>query len=191
MQHETKYAGRWLIGLFGVELVFAFVSLDKFAAGDYISDVLGQFFPIITNFDVLSVQSHVARNYIALTLLLLPIKMILAYWWIQELPRKTKDILLTTPYTSGRSWVAKTLFLIAISAFAVGISWYVLFTIGDTSTGNASEKHKHALILANGFRMWIGWVLAYTLPFSLLLACLIAVLRDWALFFFGYKSNNA
>jgi hypothetical protein len=185
---------KWFFGLLGLEALLASIDLSQLSFIDALSSDLGKVFPVIMNFSGEAKPIHIARNYIALTILFLPAKALFGYIWLQHRRGEALKTVLVSPYSENRSSFAKVVFLVGVYALTLGASWYMLWAFGEESFRNipkslVSMRIQYAMVLRNGLSMWISWVLMHMTILGFAWSSLIVTTKDW-LAYLGFISKQ-
>lgn len=185
---------KWFIGFLLLEAVLSLVDLSEISFIGTIANGLSEIFPTITHFNGEAKNFQIARNYIALTILLLPANALFGYLWLQHRRAEVLRTVLVSPYSENRSFFAKIIFLIGIGALTFGVSFYVLWGFGDESFRHAgqsllSQRNKYALVLRNGLPMWLSWALMHTMVLGYAWGAFIMTIKEW-LTYFGIMPKN-
>lgn len=181
---EFNFHYQWFIGLLALEALLSIIDLSNISIVNALSKSLSEIFPVVMHFDGEAKNFQIARNYIAVTILLLPGKILFGYLWLQHKRGEALRTVLVSPYSENRSLFAKVIFLVGICAITLGASWYVLWGFGDDSFGDytrslLSQRNKYALVLRNGLPMWLSWALMHMMILGFAWGAFVLTIKEW------------
>ncbi len=121
---------------------------------------MGEIFPAVTNFMLPPSVSPNIASYLALTILLMPVKVYFAYRILSRFSKTELGNIATLP-SSNAPFYRKLISSMCVIVFSVGFSYAVLFTSGSdyfpSPDALRSAANKYALILAGGLWLWMSW----------------------------------
>jgi hypothetical protein len=208
--------------LYGLELLLALLLsatwvkdvpwLLAFAAG------VEKVAPIVGQFDRIARYPEGLRVFLALTVLLLPLKVWLAYMWFgsrkgvygqfvvsplsREKDLKPRDFITdTSPEISRvrdvkkqRSWPAIILVSVAILAMAAGVMVFFLYFGYSVAEGKPeslpSLKGAYSSIAYGGIPLWIAWNVIRVSFCAIFFTAAVCVVRDWCIFLLSFFTQR-
>lgn len=190
-KHEMRSHWRWFLGLLALEAVVAGTNIQGSPVFRPLSLALKPLFPVISNVSA-SPYPELIANYIALTIFLSPLKIWFAMLWLDHNRNQALTIILTTPFSPGRTWFKRVFFLVAFSALMLLASRYVLFEYGSdyfTELGQSplSTRRKYLLVVNGGLGMWLSWSVLHLTLLAFAWGAYLITLRDWFKYFFGQR----
>ncbi len=212
---------KWFLGMLILELGVATgtpwtVLSDHEVLRNFVRYV-GRIAPTVENFAHLGPESETIQFYLAVTILLLPLKILFGYLWLNS-DASFRKTLVISPLTIVRphysEWALEskpdeldklkdrsmfnrvTLSFVSL-VFCAGTYWYVFFSYGsELAEGKTatlrSVRFKYDMILDGGISMWAAWSVT-AIAASLVLAIAVCIVRDYLVFLresFSERGNN-
>jgi len=180
--------------ILALEALFSFFDLSRIPGMMHMVEAIGVVIPVVANFLTnTAVKSNVAP-YVALTCLLMPVKIFFTYLMILRLSSKDKALVICFP-SSDATVIKKSVSFVLLFLLTVGMSWYVFFSYGDSSYFTSSDLPrsaiaKYRLVSASGIEMWFGWSVMHLTVMSFLLGLQLVFLIDWLRGVFNLKENR-
>jgi hypothetical protein len=209
--------------LYGLELLLALLLsaawvknvpwLLAFAAG------VEKVAPIVGQFDRIARYPEGLRVFLALTVLLLPLKVWLAYMWFgsrkgvygqfvvsplsREKDLKPRDFVTdTSPEISRvrdveqqRSWTAVVFVSVAILAMAAGVMFFFLDFGYSVAEGKPeylpSLNSAYRSIAYGGIPLWLAWNATRVSFCAIVLSAAVCVIRDWCIFLSSFFTQRS
>ena len=167
--------------ILALEAIFSLLPIAKIQALVFITEGLGAVVPVVSNFMANVAATQNVAPYVALTCLLMPLKVFAAYLIILRLSPEDKRLVLHFPSSDaaiGRRIFSSTLLFL----LTIGAAWYV-FSYGDSYFGSTdaprSANLKYHLVAEGGIGMWLGWPLMHLTPASFLFGLFVAFIVEW------------
>jgi hypothetical protein len=201
---------RWLVYLLLFELWLAhFIPptvLTDFPVFNKIVEWMQPFAPVLGYIGNKVTHPESVRFYVAVTLILFPLKVAYWYWWLNhdrlggyahlvispltdKTPASASDFIKEPLYRDGftsrpkqkpRSMASRIIWSLLIVMFA-GAGMTVMLIAGSTN-GLVSTKAYHAMS-AGGAALWFSWSIKITTFAAFLVAVSFCIIRDYAVFF--------
>jgi hypothetical protein len=208
--------------LYGIELLLALL-LNAAWVGEVsplvlFASAVERIAPVVGNFDRIARYPEGLRVMLAITIMLFPLKVWLAYRWFagsgnayrqfvvsplsrqkdltpRDFIRDAGEMFRERDASRQRSWFAIVFASIMILALAL-MTMFVIFVIfahtvaaGEPETLPSLGEAKEA-IAHGGFSLWWTWCVSYLTVCSLVVAAAVCVLRDWRVFLFPPEKRN-
>ncbi|MDR2189191.1 MAG: hypothetical protein LBE62_14295 [Azonexus sp.] len=196
--------------LYGSELFLALVLsqdwVSKATVLVSLADALKSIFPVIGNFDRIADYPEGLRVFLAITILLMPVKMLFLYkcfiakesfyknFIISPFSRdkgvKTSDFVHSrdvSKYKEQRSLLSVAFVSFMIVLFAFGALFECSMYGYEISEGKrtlVSIEAKYKAIAYGGLGAWLAWSCIQMTVYSTVATAAICVIRDWILFIF-------
>jgi hypothetical protein len=173
----------WLFTILLVlEALLSVLELHRIPGIISLTKGIGAIFPVVTNFMLAPSISPNVAPYLALTILLMPIKVYLAYRILLRLSKADIRDLVTLP-SSEASFARKLISLTFVITLNVGCGYYVLFAYGGeyfvSPDALRSAVAKYRLISGGGIWMWVSWSVFYLSLFASLIGMLSLFIVEW------------
>lgn len=184
-----------------VEAILSRADLSQIPGMLALTEIIGNYIPVVSHF--LSNPS-ISRNvpvYIAITLLLLPLKIYFAYKIIATLTQKSKlEVSRHNGASSRASLFSKsevacfpsseasffkkirsTIYVIFLNIIVIWSTFSLYVYTEYLRHGNAlrSSKDIYKLIYSSGTGMWFGWSVWNLIPVALAMGLLLAFFVEW------------
>lgn len=181
-----------------VELVLAYGDFSEQQWATSLAEFLGYFFPVIDNFRRTGGAGLLAGNYIAISFLFFPVKIMWGLAWAVNHADEVRSTFSVTPYSKNRSWKAKIIFLILSLSFLALMGFYVFhefwgafFREGDNLE---SQRTKYSWVLHGGYKMWFSWSVLHQFLLGSLTGGTVWFVKEWLVFvrdkIFGEDSDQ-
>lgn len=176
----------WILG---IEAIFSLIDLSVIPGVMAMAKSTAIIFPVIENLLLNPLVPPEVIPYVALTSVLIPAKVYVAYLLILRLPPEEKAFWASFPSsdaTVGRK-ISSTVWVLLICILFV---WWLIFQYGgawyyNTDTPPRSAIAKFHLVIAGGLRMWLGWALMHLALLALVLGLILAFVDEWIRFIFN------
>lgn len=182
-----------LAGILGLEAILSLMDLSVLPGAMLMTMTAGKFLPVVDNFMRNTAVPSSVAPYIALTCVLTPVKVFVAYLYVVRLPPREKSLIVCFP--SSHATISRKIFgTFLVLMLSVGFAWYASI-YGDTSYFNTdvppgSALAKYHLVSAGGIRMWLGWSVMHLAMMTLVLGLLVAFVDEWFRFLEKFKARN-
>lgn len=178
-----------------VEWALAQFDLSNLAFVNGIANLLQPLLHVIGNFRARGVDGLRAGNYIAVTILGLPMLVVWAFKWAEDHREEARNSLLVTPYSRNASWLRRIVFALMYCLLACLACWYVFYSFGsEFFSGKEALKiqaQQFRMVMSGGWRMWFSWVVLQQLFVATVVGWLAWLLVDWIRFFVGRREPNS
>lgn len=180
----------WILG---IEAIFSLIDLSGIPGVMAMAKSTGIIFPVIENLSRNPLVPPAAIPYVALTCVLLPAKVYVAYLLILRLPPEEKAFWASFP-SSDATLTRKIFSSIWVFISSVGFLWYVV-GYGDTGYYNTDIPPRTAiakfhLLIAGGLKMWLGWAVMHLALLALVLGLMLAFADEWIRFIFNLNKTD-
>lgn len=165
-----------------IEAILSVSELSRTPGVMSLTKVVGDVFPAVTNFMLAPSASPNVAPYLALTILLMPVKVYFAYRILLRFSRTELGNLATLP-SSNSSLARRLMSSLFVIVLSVGFFYAVFFTSGNeyftSQEALRSAAAKYRLILTGGIWMWVSWSILELMVVVFLLGLLFVFVVEW------------
>lgn len=180
---SAKSGGNVFLFVLAIEAVLSVIDLSKIPGAVVFAEIVGSYVPVVSHFLSNPSANQDVAPYIAITVLLLPLKAYLAFGVVARLSREDKEKVVYFP-SSEASFPRKILSSAIAIALNVGLAWYVLFQFGEIDYFSSPDIPrgaitKYHLVSSSGIQMWLGWSVMHLVVLAFLMGVLLAFAIEW------------
>jgi hypothetical protein len=184
---------KMFLGILGIEAIFSLTDLSVIPGVMAMAKSTSHIFPVIENLLRNPLVPPSVIPYVALTCVLIPAKVYVAYLLILQLSPKEKAFWASFP--SGNATLTRKIFSSIWVLLSCGLCAWFLFRYGEstyinTNTPPRSAITKFHLVISGGLRMWLGWAVMHLAVVAYILGLLLAFVDEWIRFIFDSKISN-
>lgn len=173
---------RLLISILVLEAILSLLNLLYIPGVLSLTAWMSAILPVVENIKADATVHPNVAPYIAMTSLLLPIKVFAAYLMMLRQSPRDKELVGYFP-SSNATLPRRVISSVLLILLSMGVGWYVFFSYGGeyfhSPDALRSAKDKYHLITGGGIGMWLGWSLMYLLPITFLLGLLVTFFVEW------------
>lgn len=178
----TKPVNVFLLVL-AVEAMLSVVDLSQIPGVTTFLEVVGDSIPVVNHFRSNPAADKDVGPYIAITLLLFPLKSYAAFAVISRLTKEDRARVICYP-SSDASFIRKLVSSAIVVSLNVGLAWYVFFQFGEMNYFGSldiprSATAKYHLVNAAGIQMWVGWSVMHLVVTAFLVGLLFVFVAEW------------
>ena len=173
--------GQLFILILAFEAILSIGNLSHYSSTLFLAESVRSVFPVVGNFLSNPTSNPDVAPYIALTLLLMPLKIYAAYFIIMRFSKSDKTHIAYFPL-SNASIARKIISSIFVLLITLGLIGFVLFYGDDFYTSSEATRRIRAnyrVVSEGGIGMWIGWSVVRLIVLASVMGLLFVFIAEW------------